>query len=123
MVIDDDDVALHAAAAHLGDEAPLPLAAFLSDAGVGAGIEFVPERARLRKFGKFGAVAGRSSFLPSGDSAVLLDLFQSAKHRFIGEVVKLFAAQIIVAALHVADRETTGSLFLRSRGRPCVISK
>ena len=33
----------------------------------------------------------------------MLDLLQSAQHRLIGEVVKLLAAQIIVAPLHVAD--------------------
>src|SRR5579864_8884772 len=38
VMVDDDDVALHRAAAHLGDEAALELAAFLPDAGVGTGV-------------------------------------------------------------------------------------
>ena len=103
MMIDDDDVALHAAAAHFGDEAALELAAFLSDAGVGARIELVPERAGLGEFGKFRAVAGGGCLFPGGNRAILLDLLQAAEHGLIGEVVELLAAQIIVAAFHVAD--------------------
>ena len=54
MMIDDDDVALHRPAVHLGDEAFLPRAAFLADASVGAGVELVPERAGLGKRRQFG---------------------------------------------------------------------
>ena len=58
MMVDDDDVALHRLAMHLGDEAAVPGAAFLSQAGVGAGVDLVPERAGLGKRRQFGAVAG-----------------------------------------------------------------
>ncbi len=35
----------------------------------------------------------------------MLDLLQPAEHRLVGKVVEFFAAQIIVAAFHVADGE------------------
>ncbi len=42
---------------------------------------------------------------PGRDGAVVLDLLQAAEHGLIGKVIKLFAAQIVVAPLHVADVE------------------
>src|SRR5438445_112053 len=47
MMIDDDDVTLGCAAAHLGDEALVPRTALLSSASVGAGVELVPQGAGL----------------------------------------------------------------------------
>ena len=38
MVVDDDDVGLKGFAAHLGDEAALPVGAGLAEAGFGAGV-------------------------------------------------------------------------------------
>ena len=105
MMVDDDDVALHRLAMHFGDEAAVPGAAFLSQAGVGAGVNLVPERAGFGKRCQFGAVAGIRHLLPGGDGAVVLDLLQSAEHGLIGEVIELLAAQIVVAALHVTDFE------------------
>src|SRR5690349_393599 len=105
MVIHDDDVAFHRAAPHLGNEAPLPLAALLTGASVRAGIQLVPQQACLRQFRKLSAVARRSILFPGSNGTVLLDLFEAAQHRLISEVVKLLAAQVIVSALHVADRE------------------
>ena len=103
MMIDDDDVALHRLAPHFGDEAFVPGAAFLAEAGVGARVELVPERAGFGQRREFGTVAGLRHLLPGGDGAVVLDLLQSAEHRLVGEVVELLAAQIVVAPLHVAD--------------------
>ncbi len=105
MMIDDDDVALHRPAMHLGDEAAVPGAALLPQAGVGAGIELVPERAGFGKRRQFGLVPGLRDLFPGGDGAVVLDLLQSAQHGLIGKVIELLAAQIVVAALHVADFE------------------
>ena len=105
MMVDDNDVALHTSPAHFSNEAALPLAAFLSDAGVGARVQLVPKSTGLGQFRKFRAIASSGCFLPRGNRAVLLDLFQSAEHRLIREVVELLAAQIIVAAFHVADRK------------------
>src|SRR5579863_5180358 len=105
MVIDDDDVTLHRLAPHFSDEAAVKLAAFLADAGIGAGIQLVPEQAGFRQLSQLSPVAGAGRLFPSGNGAVLLDLFQSAQHRLIREVVKLLAAQIIVSTLHVTDRE------------------
>ena len=36
----------------------------------------------------------------------MLDLVEATEHRLIGEVIQLLPAEIIVAALHVADGET-----------------
>jgi hypothetical protein len=35
----------------------------------------------------------------------VLDLFQAAEHRLVGEIEKFFAAEIVVAPLHVADAQ------------------
>jgi hypothetical protein len=42
VMVDDDDVALRSAAAHLGDEAAVVLRALLSGATVGASVELRP---------------------------------------------------------------------------------
>src|SRR5579871_1435663 len=78
VMVHDDDVALHRAPPHLGDEASLPLAALLANASIGPSIEFVPEQAGLWKFSQFRAVAGRSRLFPSRDRLILLNLFQTA---------------------------------------------
>src|SRR5580692_3203037 len=96
MMIDDDDVALGGATAHLGNEAAIIFFAFLAETGIGA---------RLGQFGEFGAVPGLRCFLPGGDGAIVFDLFESAEHGLIGEIDELFAAKIIVASFHVADAE------------------
>ena len=105
VMIDDDDVALHRFAVHFGDEAAVPGAAFLTQAGIGAGVDLVPERAGFGKRRQLGAVSGLRHLLPGGDGAVVLDLFQSAEHGLVGEVVELLAAEIVVAPLHVTDFE------------------
>src|ERR1700721_2989110 len=105
MMIDDNNIALHAAAPHFSDEAPLPLAALLASASIGARIQFVPKRTGLGKFSKFRAVASRGRFLPGGNRTILLDLLQSAEDGLIREVIEFLATQIIVAAFHVADGE------------------
>ena len=105
MVVDDDDVAFGGAPTHLGDEAALVLFAFLTEAGIGAGVEFVPEHTGFGQFGEFGAVAGTSGFFPGGDGAVLFDFIEAGKNGLIGEIVKFLPAEIVVAALHVADGE------------------
>ena len=103
MMVDDDDVALHRAPPHFGNEAALPLTAFLSRTGVRARIELMPKQARLWQFSELGAVSGCGVFFPRCDRAVMLDLFQPAEDRLIGQVVEFFPAEIVVPALHVAD--------------------
>src|SRR5208283_4947307 len=105
MVIDDDDVAFGCAPPHFGDEAAVVFLAFLAEAGIGPGVELVPESAGFGKFREFGAITGLRRFLPRGDGAVVLDLLQSAEHGLIGEVEKLLAAKIVAASLHVADAQ------------------
>ena len=110
MMVHDDDVALHRAAAHFRNEAALKLAALLAGAGIGARVQLVPEQARLGEFGQFGAVARGRMFLPCRNGAVLLNFFQAAEDWLICQVVEFFPAQVIVAALHVADGERAGAL-------------
>ncbi len=59
------------------------------------------------------------AFSQAADRAILLNLFQSAQHRLIGKVVELLAAQIIVAAFHVAN----GKPPLRTFVAGCRFSK
>src|SRR6202162_4682282 len=86
MMIDDNNVALHSAAAHFSDETPLPLAALPPSASIGARIQFVPKRTGLGKFSKFRAVASRGRFLPRGNRLILLDLLESAEDWLISDV-------------------------------------
>ena len=105
MVVDDDDVALGGFAAHGGDEAALELRALAADAVLGAGVELAPERAGLGQGGEFGAVAGAGFLVPVEQGAELVDLIEAVEDGLAGEVVELFAAEIVLAALHVADLE------------------
>src|SRR5664279_5903347 len=104
-MIDDDDVALGGAAAHLGDETAVKLLALGADTAVGARVEFGPQMAVLRQFGQFRAVAGFGGLLPIADDAELVDLFQPVQHWLIGKVVEFLAAEIVAATLHVADAQ------------------
>ena len=105
MMIHNDDVAFDRLAPHFRDEAAFPLAAILPQAGVRARIQLVPQHAGFGKFGQLGAVARLRSFFPRHHRAILLNLVKSAQHRLLGQVVKLLAAQIVVATLHVTNRK------------------
>ena len=102
MVVDDNDVALGGATAHFRDEAAVELLALRADAAVGASIQLRPELAALGKIGEFGAVARLRRLVPIADDAKLVDLFQPAQDRLIGEVVELLTAKVVCMALHVA---------------------
>src|SRR5258708_4033058 len=105
MMVDDDDVALRRPAVHFGDEALVPRTALLSQASVRARVQFVPQGARLWQRRQLRPVAARGGLLPRGNRAILLDFVQAAEHRLTCEVVELFAAQIVVSSLHVADAQ------------------
>src|SRR6185312_16315885 len=105
MMVHDDDVALHRPTVHLGDKALVPRAALLTQTGVSASIELMPERARLGQRRQLRAVAAGCVFFPRRNCAVLLDLIQSVQHWLSGQVVKFFSTQIIVATLHVTHAE------------------
>ena len=45
VVVDDNDVALQCSPVHFRDKAALPRTAFLTEAGLSAGVQFVPETA------------------------------------------------------------------------------
>jgi hypothetical protein len=63
----------------------------------------MPERTGLRQFREFGSVSSLRGLLPRGNGAIVLNLFQATQHGLIGKVIELFAAQVIVAPLHVTD--------------------
>ena len=105
VVVDDDDVGLECAAAHLGDEAAAVVGTGCAEAGVAAGVELVPESAGLGQSRKFGAVAGFGGLFPLGDLAVLVDLFKAGKDRLVAQSNELVAAEVVGAAFHVADAE------------------
>ncbi len=88
---------------HLGDKAALPGAAFLSQTGVRAGVELVPQGAGLWKRGQFGFISRLRDLLPGRNGAVVLDLLQAAEHRLIGKIVQFLAAKVVVPSLHVTD--------------------
>src|SRR5580698_3051633 len=123
MMVDDNDVTLHPTTSHFGDEAALPFAALLSDAGFCSRIQFVPESARLRKLGEFGSIACACCLFPRSDGPILFDLFKSAQHRLISEVVEFLAAQIIVTAFHVADGKPAGALSRLGPAKQSVLKK
>ena len=103
MVVDDDDVGLERFATHGGDEAALPVGAGLAEAGFGAGVEFGPERGGFGEGVDLGAIAGFGGLLPLGDVVELVDLFEAVEERVVAQGVELVAAEIVAAALHVAD--------------------
>jgi len=80
VVVDDDDVGFESFAPHLGDEAAAVIRTGGAEAGLGAGIELLPEGARLRQAGNLRAVTGFRGLLPLGDLTVLVDLFQAAEN-------------------------------------------
>ena len=106
MMVDDDDVALGGAPPHLGDEAALELLAFASRcSGRCARPACGHSVAVLRQLGQFGAVASCGGLLPVADDAEVVDFLQPVEHRLVGQVVEFLAAQVIAAALHVADAQ------------------
>ena len=105
MVIDDDDIALGGAAAHLGDEAAIVVGAALAEAGVAARIEFGPELAGLGKLVELDSVSGLGGLLPFGDLLILRDFFESVEDGLTAQGVELVPAEIVGAALHIADAQ------------------
>ncbi len=103
VVVDDDDVGLERLAAHRRDEAALPVGAGLAEAGFGARVQLVPQRGGLGQGVDLGAVAGLGGLLPRGDVVELLDLFEAVEKWVVAQRVELVAAEIVAAALHVAD--------------------
>ena len=110
MMIDDDDVAFRCPPAHLGDEAAIELLALCSNAAIGAGIEFRPQRAVFRQLRQFGAIARLGCLLPVVNNSKLIDLLQPIQHRLRRQVVKPLAAKIIAASFHVADAQLANML-------------
>ena len=71
----------------------------------------LPQRARLGHSGELGAVAGFGGLLPLGNLAVLVDLFQAGKNRLVAQGDQLVAAEVVGAALHVADAQVAQQRF------------
>ena len=108
VVIDDDEVGLEGLAAHLGDEAGLPVGAGLAEADLGAGVELVPERGGLREVVDLGAIAGFGGALPLEDGVELRDVVEAGEDGVVAEGVELLLAEVVGAALHVADAQRAG---------------
>ena len=76
-----------------------------SEASIGAGVELAPKGTRFGHAGKLGAIAGFGFLLPLGDLAVLVDLFEAGQDGLVTEGEELVPAEVVGAALHVADAE------------------
>src|ERR1700690_890943 len=105
VVIDDDEIGFEGLAAHLGDEAAAVVWAGGSEAGLGTSVELVPEGAGFRKAAELGTVAGLGNLFPLGDLLVLVDLIQSRQDGLVAHGEEFAAAEVVCAALHVADAE------------------
>ncbi len=111
VVIDDDEVGLEGAAAHLGDEAAAIVGAGRAKAGIGAGVELVPESGGFGQGGELGAVAGFGDPFPFGNLAILFDFVEARENGLVAEGEELAAAKIVGATFHVADAELTQESF------------
>ena len=111
VVIDDDEVGLESATAHLGDEAAAIIGAGAAEAGVGACVEFVPESRGFGQGGKLGTVAGFSDALPLGNLAIFVDFVHARENGLVAESEELAATEIVGAALHVADAQLAEKSF------------
>ncbi len=107
MVIDDNEIGLECASAHFGDEAAAIVGAGRSEAGIGAGVEFVPEGGGFGQGGELGAVAGFGDAFPLGDLAVFVDFIEARENGLIPKGKELATAKVVGAALHIADAELT----------------
>ena len=111
VVVDDDEVGLEGFAAHFGDEAALPVGAGLAEAGLGAGVELVPEGGVFGELVDLGAVAGGGGALPVRDVMELGDFVEAVEQRGVAQGVELVAAEVVGAAFHVADAEGADEVF------------
>src|SRR5215469_16984616 len=105
MMIDDDDVTPCRTSAHFGDKAFLPRTTPLSETGIRARVQFVPQCGVFRKRRECGASAYLWCLFPGSDGAVLLDLIQPVQHQLLAQVIQFLAAKIIAAPLHIANAQ------------------
>ena len=98
-------------AAHGGDEAVLPVGTGLAEACLAARVQLGPERGVLRQRVDLRAVAGRGGLLPGGDGVELADLVEARQQRRIAQRIELVPAQVVAAALHIADLERAEDRF------------
>ena len=108
MVVDDDEVGLEALRRIWGDEAGLPVGAGLAEADLGAGVELVPERGGLGEVVDLGAVAGFGGAFPLEDGVELRDVVEAGEDGVVAEGVELLLAEVVGAALHIADAQWAG---------------
>ena len=111
VVVHDDDVRLQRFAPHRGDEAAFPVGTGLPQAGLAAGVELGPERGVFGQRIDLRAVAGCGGLLPLRNGVELRDLFEPGEQRGIAQRVELVLAQVVGAALHVADLERPEDAF------------
>ena len=103
MVVDDDNVGFLGLSPHLGDEATMIVGASRPQASLGARVQLVPQRARLRQSINFRTVAGLGCLLPAGNLGILIDLFKAVQNRLVAQRSQLVAAQVVGPALHIAN--------------------
>ena len=115
VMVDDDDVALHRALVHGGDEAAVEIGALLPGAKIAARVDLGPRGAALGQRLDLGAVAEFGGLLPVRDDLEIGDLFEPGEHGVLVGVVDLLAARVVVAPLHVADLERPREVLLEER--------
>ncbi len=111
VMVDDDEVGLERLAAHLRDEAGLPVGAGLAEADFAAGVELVPERGGFGEFVDVGAVTSSGGALPLQDGVELRNVVEAGEDGIVAEGVKLLLAEVVGAALHVADSQRAEQRF------------
>ena len=70
-MFDDHEIGLERLATHRGDEAALPVGTGGAEAGLGAGVELVPDQGGLGEGVDLSAIAGGGGLLPGGDGMEL----------------------------------------------------
>ena len=89
-----------------GDEAGLPVGAGLAEADFAAGVEFVPERRSARGASSISARSPVSVVRSQlQDGVELRDFFEAGEERVVAQGVELLLADVVGAALHVADAQ------------------
>ena len=83
----------------------------MAEACLAARVQLPPESRGLWECIDLRAVAGGGGLLPCGDGVELADLVEPGEQRRIAQRIELVPAQVVAAALHVADLERAEDRF------------
>ena len=111
VVVDDNDVRLKCLPAHLRDKAPPVIRAGRPQAGLGARIQLVPQRAHLRQAVNLSPIPGLRHLFPLGNLPILVNLFQARQDGLTAQRHQLVPAKIVRAPLHVAHAQRAQQRF------------